>query len=241
MIELGQDLSSLPGEESCNPRCGRRSSSATRPAASSRSRTSTAWRPSATPTTRSCDARVEPQRRPRERPSGRPDPPAARGARDGERGGQRPRASSTSIPPRAHRRAAPLFERFWGHICVCSRRERGGSLRILTARPLTSAEHAFSVLNMRSVDDLTATARIRDAAIEQFGQHGFDVGAAGHRQGRGRQRRTGDPPLRLQGRPAQGVRRLHRRSDPRGQERVVADRRPRAGSPQMAEIETSRR
>jgi AcrR family transcriptional regulator len=29
---------------------------------------------------------------------------------------------------------------------------------------------------MRSADDLTATARIRDAAIEQFGQHGFDVG-----------------------------------------------------------------
>jgi AcrR family transcriptional regulator len=29
---------------------------------------------------------------------------------------------------------------------------------------------------MRSVDDLTAVARIRDAAIEQFGQHGFDVG-----------------------------------------------------------------
>src|SRR3954462_2091154 len=29
---------------------------------------------------------------------------------------------------------------------------------------------------MRSVDDLTATARIRDAAIEQFGQHGFSVG-----------------------------------------------------------------
>jgi AcrR family transcriptional regulator len=29
---------------------------------------------------------------------------------------------------------------------------------------------------MRSVDDLTATARIRDAAIEQFGRHGFDVG-----------------------------------------------------------------
>lgn len=29
---------------------------------------------------------------------------------------------------------------------------------------------------MRSVDDLTATARIRDAAVEQFGQHGFDVG-----------------------------------------------------------------
>ena len=29
---------------------------------------------------------------------------------------------------------------------------------------------------MRSVDDLTATARIRDAAIEQFGEHGFDVG-----------------------------------------------------------------
>jgi AcrR family transcriptional regulator len=29
---------------------------------------------------------------------------------------------------------------------------------------------------MRSADDLTATARIRDAAIEQFGQNGFDVG-----------------------------------------------------------------
>ncbi|GAB7068924.1 TetR/AcrR family transcriptional regulator [Mycobacterium hodleri] len=29
---------------------------------------------------------------------------------------------------------------------------------------------------MRSVDDLTATARIRDAAVEQFGEHGFDVG-----------------------------------------------------------------
>jgi len=28
---------------------------------------------------------------------------------------------------------------------------------------------------MRS-DDLTATARIRDAAVEQFGEHGFDVG-----------------------------------------------------------------
>jgi AcrR family transcriptional regulator len=30
-------------------------------------------------------------------------------------------------------------------------------------------------LNVRSAD-LTATARIRDAAIEQFGQHGFDTG-----------------------------------------------------------------
>ncbi|MEZ0051717.1 AcrR family transcriptional regulator [Mycobacterium sp. MAA66] len=29
---------------------------------------------------------------------------------------------------------------------------------------------------MRSVDDLTAVARIRDAAIEQFGEHGFTVG-----------------------------------------------------------------
>lgn len=29
---------------------------------------------------------------------------------------------------------------------------------------------------MRSVDDLTTTARIRDAAIDQFGRHGFDVG-----------------------------------------------------------------
>jgi AcrR family transcriptional regulator len=29
---------------------------------------------------------------------------------------------------------------------------------------------------MRSVDDLTAAARIRDAAIEQYGEHGFGVG-----------------------------------------------------------------
>jgi AcrR family transcriptional regulator len=29
---------------------------------------------------------------------------------------------------------------------------------------------------MRSADDLTTTARIRDAAIAQFGEHGFDVG-----------------------------------------------------------------
>lgn len=32
------------------------------------------------------------------------------------------------------------------------------------------------MLNMRSTDDLTTTARIRDAAIAEFGQHGFDVG-----------------------------------------------------------------
>lgn len=34
----------------------------------------------------------------------------------------------------------------------------------------------FNVLNMRSAHDLTAAARIRDAAIDQFGQHGFGVG-----------------------------------------------------------------
>lgn len=34
----------------------------------------------------------------------------------------------------------------------------------------------FSVLNMRTADDRTAIARIRDAAIEQFGQRGFTVG-----------------------------------------------------------------
>jgi AcrR family transcriptional regulator len=44
-----------------------------------------------------------------------------------------------------------------------------------SAPSLTWAEHAFSVLNMRSAD-LTAVARIRDAAIEQFGEHGFGVG-----------------------------------------------------------------
>jgi AcrR family transcriptional regulator len=42
-------------------------------------------------------------------------------------------------------------------------------------------EHAFKLLNMSSAkrsdseSDLTARARIRDAAIECFGQHGFDV------------------------------------------------------------------
>src|SRR5271170_4597046 len=33
----------------------------------------------------------------------------------------------------------------------------------------------FSILNVRSAD-MTTTARIRDAAIEQWGQHGFNVG-----------------------------------------------------------------
>lgn len=33
----------------------------------------------------------------------------------------------------------------------------------------------FNVLNVRSSDDLTATARIRDAAIQQFGEHGFNT------------------------------------------------------------------
>src|ERR1700691_4572781 len=37
------------------------------------------------------------------------------------------------------------------------------------------SERAFSILTMRSAD-LTAAARIRDAAIEQFAQHGFGVG-----------------------------------------------------------------
>jgi AcrR family transcriptional regulator len=34
----------------------------------------------------------------------------------------------------------------------------------------------FSIPNMRSADDLTAVARIRDAAIEQYGEYGFGVG-----------------------------------------------------------------
>lgn len=40
---------------------------------------------------------------------------------------------------------------------------------------MTAAERVFSVLNVRSAD-MTATARIRDAAIEQWGQRGFNVG-----------------------------------------------------------------
>lgn len=49
------------------------------------------------------------------------------------------------------------------------------TISVLQAILLTSAERTFSVLNMRSAD-LTAVARIRDAAIEQFGEHGFGVG-----------------------------------------------------------------
>jgi AcrR family transcriptional regulator len=43
---------------------------------------------------------------------------------------------------------------------------------------LTAAEHAFSLLNMRSApadDDRTARARIRDAAVLTFGTAGFDA------------------------------------------------------------------
>lgn len=40
---------------------------------------------------------------------------------------------------------------------------------------LTTSEHTFSVLNMRS-ENMAAPVRIRDAAIEMFGRHGFDVG-----------------------------------------------------------------
>lgn len=44
-----------------------------------------------------------------------------------------------------------------------------------TAPSLTGDERTFNILNMRSAD-LTAHARIREAAIEQFGRHGFGVG-----------------------------------------------------------------
>jgi hypothetical protein len=40
---------------------------------------------------------------------------------------------------------------------------------------LIPLEHTFSVLNVGSAD-LSAAARIRDAPIEQFGQHCFGVG-----------------------------------------------------------------
>src|ERR1700730_13052359 len=38
---------------------------------------------------------------------------------------------------------------------------------------------------MRSVDDLTAAARIRDAALAQFGEHGFAVGRRSIAEGAG--------------------------------------------------------
>ncbi|CAN5251472.1 TetR family transcriptional regulator [soil metagenome] len=43
------------------------------------------------------------------------------------------------------------------------------------ATPLDMTKRTFSMLNMRSAD-LTAAARIRDAAIAQFGERGFSVG-----------------------------------------------------------------
>ena len=91
---------------------------------------------------------------------------------------------------------------------------------------------------MRSADDLTAVARIRDAAIEQFGQHGFSVGLRAIAEAAGRQRRAGDPPLRLQGGPAQGVRRLHRRGDPQAKTESIQSTDPAAWFAQMAEIES---
>src|ERR1700758_4479430 len=45
----------------------------------------------------------------------------------------------------------------------------------LACRSLARDKHAFSILNMRSAD-MTAAARIRGAAIEQFGHRGFNVG-----------------------------------------------------------------
>src|SRR3954452_13368059 len=38
---------------------------------------------------------------------------------------------------------------------------------------------------MRSVDDRTGIARIRDSAMEQFGQHGFSVGLRAIAEGAG--------------------------------------------------------
>ena len=79
---------------------------------------------------------------------------------------------------------------------------------------------------MRSADDLTAVARIRDAAIEQFGEHGFGVGLRSIAEAAGVSAGAGHPPLRFQGRSAQGLRRLRRRRDPRQQDRVHAIQRP---------------
>lgn len=46
--------------------------------------------------------------------------------------------------------------------------------------PLTLTERPFSILNMRSVvQDITARARIRDAAVAQFASHGFGVSVRG--------------------------------------------------------------
>lgn len=46
-----------------------------------------------------------------------------------------------------------------------------------TKAPCQEDKHAFNVLNMSSAssEDLTARARIRDAAVECFGQRGFEV------------------------------------------------------------------
>ena len=64
------------------------------------------------------------------------------------------------------------------------------------------------------VDDLTARARVRDAAVARFGRDGFGASLrtiAARRRG---ERRAADPPLRVQGRPARGVRRARAAGDP---------------------------
>src|SRR5699024_1339132 len=44
------------------------------------------------------------------------------------------------------------------------------------ARPFPFLERPISMLNMRSRDDHHAKAKIRNAAVDCFGRHGFDVG-----------------------------------------------------------------
>src|SRR5215217_1049449 len=55
--------------------------------------------------------------------------------------------------------------------------------QVANREALTSTEHAFRVLNVRSVSpleaDLTARARIRDAAVRRFAAEGFGVPVRG--------------------------------------------------------------
>ena len=50
-------------------------------------------------------------------------------------------------------------------------------MTVADSTPLTSAEHTFNILNVRSTDsdDRTTRARLRDTAIEVFAREGFDA------------------------------------------------------------------
>ena len=104
----------------------------------------------------------------------------------------------------------------------------------------TAAERVFSLLNMRSVDPADEVAEVHGPVLPPSdGSTGPGSGTprsagspgrlrrvgAGHRRRRRGEPGPGDPPLRVQGGAARGLRRARPRRDPRGQD---ADHRPGA-------------